>query len=307
VCSFLNMIAGAAAGQFQANIQNAQNYAQYTIDSAKTDAANLLSQDQADNANTLRNANNAFLAAQASLSNTQRSISNMQKTQAAGDRWNTTVTNQNRALDAMVRGNLEQQISAAATLGAVRADAAARGVGGSSADIVRAAVAGRNARLIVGQKTQMAQTTFDDVMVQSGLRSNLIEAPDYGNTVAQLNYQAAIPTTYFKPMRQADLSDAQAQLLGAAGGGGFQQFRQGGLGSGGGGLSYSQNQDGTVGFSSDYSSQSILDGVDSVNAGWGNASGGGNTYGFDSGMNSGSGSDWNLGGGGSNSFNFTLD
>jgi hypothetical protein len=208
----------------------------------------------------------------------------------------------------LVRGNLEQQFSAAATLGAVRADAAARGVGGSSADIVRAAAAGRNARLVTGQKTQMAQTTFDDVMAQSGLRSNLIEAPDYGNTVAQLNYQTSIATTYFKPTRQADLSDAQAQLLGAAGGGGFQQFRQGGAGSGGGALSYSQNQDGSVGFSNNYSSQSILDGVDSVNAGWGDSAGGGNTYGFDSGMNSGSGSDWNLGGSsGSNSFNFSLD
>ncbi|WP_253727873.1 hypothetical protein [Burkholderia thailandensis] len=70
MCALFQMIAGAGVGMMQARLQNAQNDAQYTLDSAKTEAANMLSKDSADNNNMIREAGNAFLAAQAALSNT---------------------------------------------------------------------------------------------------------------------------------------------------------------------------------------------------------------------------------------------
>lgn len=296
MCSFLNMIAGAASGVMQGMIQNAQNDAQYQVQSAQTDASNLLSQDQADNTNKLREKGNEFAAAQASLMNTQRSIGNQQKASAIGSQWNTTVTNQGRVLDSMVRGSVEQQISASAVLGAINADNAARGVGGTSSDIMRMTMKGRNARLMTGQATKMQQTNYDQMMQQSGLRSALVTSQDYGETVANLNYQAAIPQVYIKPAKMPDLTLGQMALMGAAGGGGFQQFRQGNNGSGGS-VSFGGGSGG-VGDSGNYSSSSILSGVNSFQ---------GNNSGWSAGQDGTSGNDsYNLGGGNSQ-FNFSLD
>lgn len=198
-------------------VQNAQNSATYTVQTAQTDAANLLSQDSADNDNAIRKANNSFLAAQASLSNTQRSIGNQNKAIAIGQQTNALAVNQGRAMEAMVRSSVEQQIEASAQLGALRADAAARGVGGTSADIMRKTMQGTNARLTTLQTQKGSQMTFDQVMQQSGMRSNLITSQDYGQTVAAMNYQKDIPTTYITPMKMPEVSMAQAALLGAAG------------------------------------------------------------------------------------------
>jgi hypothetical protein len=301
MCSFLNMIAGAASGVYQGTIQNAQNNATYEVQSAQTDSENLLSQDQADNNNKLREAGNEFAAAQASLANTQRSISNQQKASAAGSQWNTTTLNQDRALDTMVRGNVEQQISAAGALGALNADAAARGVGGTSADIMRSTMRGRNARLVSGQQLASKETNFDDLMVQSGMRSNLVTSQDYGQTVANLNYQASIPTTYIKPAKMPDLTYTQMELMGAAGGGGFQQFSQSRNSGGAVGFSDNGTGNGSVGETTSYSSEGILNGVDSISNQW-----------TDTNAGSGSSSsqfNFNLGGdssGSSSNFDFSL-
>lgn len=299
----VQMVVGAANGVYQGTIQNALNDAQYTVQSAQTDASNLLSQDQADNNSAIRNAGNEFAAAQASLANTQRAISNKQKADAVGAQWNTTVTNQGRALDTMVRGNVEQQISAAGALGAINADAAARGVGGTSADIMRSTMQGRNARLITNQQTAAKETNFDDLMVQSGIRSNLVTSQDYGQTVASLNYQASIPTTYIKPAKMPDLTYAQMELMGAAGGGGFQQFSQSHNSGGSVGFgSDTTNGTGSVGETNGYSSQGILNGVDSVSGQWSQTNAGsGSQYNFNLG-DSGGGSDSSSG----SSFDFSL-
>ncbi|MDR5779161.1 hypothetical protein QCE63_06925 [Caballeronia sp. LZ065] len=309
MCQFVQMIAGAVSGVYQGTILNAQNNAQNTVDTAKTDAANLLSQDQADNANKLRQAGNGFAAAQANLANTQRSIGNSTRAAAAGSAWNTAQVNQARVLDSMIRGNVEQQIQAAQALGAINADNAARGVGGTSSEMMRAAMKGRNARLGVNQATKTQQVSFDAAMQNSGLRSNLIMSQDYGETVANMNYQAAIPTTYIAPAKSPDLTAAQMALMGAAGGGGFSQFRNGGGSTGVSiGGSDNSNGSGTVGQTQNYSSNAIINGVNSVGDTWTstNASGG-NKYGFSSGSSS---SDWNLGGSDNSSndggFNFTL-
>jgi hypothetical protein len=309
MCQFLGMIAGAASGVYQGTILNAQNNAQYAVDTAKTDAANELSQNSADNANMLREAGNGFAAAQASLANTQRSIGNQNRANAAGAQWNAAQTNQGRALDAMIRGNVEQQIQAAGALGAINADNAARGVGGSSADIMRATMKGRNGRLSTAQNTRMEQVSFDAVMQNNGLRSNLVTSQDYGQTVANMNYQAAIPTTYIQPAKQPDLTMAQMMLMGAAGGGGFSQFSNRSTAGTSIGGSDSTNGSGGVGQTNNYSSNSIINGVNSVGDGWTNTNAsGGNSYGFSSGSNSGN--SWTLDSSSSNSssgsFNYTL-
>lgn len=300
MCSFLNMFqtaVGAAAGTMSATTQNAQNAATYTVQTAQTDAANMLSQDSADNNNSIRDANNSFMAAQASLSNTQRSISNQNKAIAIGQQTNSLVVNQARAQEAMTRGNVETQIAAAQQLGALRADAAARGVGGTSADIMRSTMQGTNARLTTLQAQKGSQMTFDQVMQQSGMRSNLITSQDYGQTVAAMSYQKDIPTTYIAPMKMPDVSMAQAALLGAAGQG-LQQFSQSNYAS--------QSVGGSVGSTPNFTSNAIMNGVNSIGD-WGSTSGsssysgGGNSFGFTLGDSGGSSSS-----GSSNSFNFSL-
>lgn len=306
MCSFLNMIAGAASGVYQGTIQNAQNNAQYTVQMAQTDANNLLAQDSADNNNTIRAASNDFVAAQAALSNTQRSISNQNKSGAIGAQWNATVTNQGRIMDQMVRGNVESGIAAAAELGAVRAEQAVRGVGGSSADIMRSTMKQTQARAQNMRNTAVKQTSFDQIMAQSGIRSNLITSQDYGQTVAQLNLQTSIPQTYIAPAKSPDLTYAQMMLMGAAGGGGFQQFSNNSGNRGGVVGSDNSNGSGSVGQTSGFSSNSVLNGVSEYDSYGSSNAGGGNSYGFST------GNDWNLGGSGSsgstnsNEFNFSL-
>ncbi|NUX98783.1 hypothetical protein G5S42_03295 [Paraburkholderia sp. JPY169] len=258
----------------------------------------MLAKDSADNNNSIREANNTFLAAQASLSNTQRSISNQNKAIAIGAQTNALAVNQGRALDAMVRGNVEQQIAASAALGAMRVEAAAKGVGGTSADIMRKTMQGTNARLTTLQATKGAQMNFDQVMQMAGARSNLITSQDYGTTVASMNYQKDIPQTFIAPMKMPDISMAQAALLGAAGQG-LGQFSQSNS------QPHSVGMNGTVGQTPNYSSQSIMSGVNNIGS-WGSSSGsssysgGGNSYGFTLG---GDGSSSSSGG---NSFNFSL-
>lgn len=305
MCQMFGMIAGAVQGSMQAQLQNAQNYGQFTIQSAQADANNTLSQDQADNNNKIREANNSFEAAQASLSNTQRSISNQNRAIALGAQSNAQAMNAARAQDAMMRGDIEQQIAASQQLGAIRADAAARGVGGTSADIMRKTMQGTTARLTTMQTIRGAQMSFDQVMAAAGVRSALITSQDYGQTVANMNYQKSIPQTFLAPMRMPDITPAQGALMGSVGGGGFQQFNQGSMGGGTVGGGYS----GTVGNTPNYSSQSIMSGVNSFNSSWGSSSGnsgsnygvGNNSYGFTLDGGSGSGSS------GSDAFSFSLD
>ncbi|AOJ68307.1 MULTISPECIES: hypothetical protein [Burkholderia] len=298
MCALFQMIAGAGVGMMQARIQNAQNDAQYKVDSAKTEAANMLSKDSADNNNMIREAGNAFLAAQAALSNTQRSIGNQNRAIAIGSQTNAEAVNMARATDAMVRGSVEQQIAAAGQLGALRADAAASGVGGTSADIMRATMQTTTSRLTTMQATKGAQMSFDQVMAAAGLRSNLITSQDYGQTVAGMNYQKDIAQTFLAPEKSPDITPAQGALMGAAGGAGFQQFRNTGGGSVGG-------FSGSVGNTANYASQSILGGVSSFSGAWGGGSSGtsgNNAYGFTVG-----GGDSGGNARGNNSFNFRLD
>ncbi|WP_321875678.1 hypothetical protein [Burkholderia cenocepacia] len=303
MCSFLNMIVGAGVGMMQARLQNAQNDAQYTLDSAKTEAANMLSKDSADNNNMIREAGNAFLAAQAALSNTQRSIGNQNRAIAIGSQTNAQAVNMVRAQEAMTRGSVEQQIAAAGALGAMRVEAAARGTGGTSADIMRATMQTTTSRLTSMQAMKGAQMSFDQVMAAAGLRSNLITSQDYGQTVAGMNYQKDIPQTFIAPEKMPDITAAQGAAMGAVGGGAFSMFRNMGGGSVGG--------SGGVGQTPGFSSQSILQGVSSFADSWG-AGDGGSAFGGSSSYSGRNEFGFTLGGSGggsssNNSFNFALD
>jgi hypothetical protein len=302
MCSFLNMIAGAATGVYQGTIQNAQNNATYAVQMAQTDAANMLSQDQADNSNSIREAQNEFAGAQASLSNAQRSITNQQKANAVGAASDAQQTNLARVQDAATKGNVEQQIQSSQALGAMRADAAARGVGGSAAEIMRSTMKQTQARMMNNQNTRADQITFDGAMAAAGLRSNLITSQDYGQTVANMNYQTAIPTTTIAPAKMPDLTLTQMEFMGAAGGGGFQQFSQKNNSTSSVSYSFNGNGNGGVGQTANYSSNSIINGVNSVGSDWTSSNaGGGNSYNFNlDGSSAGSSSS------GNNAFNFSL-
>lgn len=305
--SMFQMVAGASNGMMQGIINNATNDANYTIAKANADASTLLSQDAADNNNAIREANNGFLAAQASLSNTMRSIQNQSKAAALGSQYNTFQENVARQQDSMLRGGLEQQIQAAATLGALRADAASRGVGGGAADIMRATAAQTIARGQNNLQTKTAQFNFDAQMRASGLRSNLAMSQDYGQTVAAINEQTSIPQTYLPPIKTPDMTYAQMATQGAATGAAnlFAGVRFGGN-------SVGYNASGGMGDSGGYSSNSIINGVSGVSDSWGGSGGnwggsfGGSGSNGDSwGAGTGANSDFSLSGS-SQDFNFSL-
>jgi hypothetical protein len=297
------MIAGAADGVMRGVIQNAQNDAQFKVQSASADASNMLSKDQADNTNSIRTANNEFIAAQASLANTQRSIGNQQKAAAIGAQANAQTENTQRTLDAVVRGSVETQIQAAATLGAMRVAQATSGTGGSAAEIMRSTMKQTQAREAVQTQARTGQISFDAAMQAAGMRSNLITSQDYGTSVAAINLQTAIPQTTLAPMKMPDLSIPQMALMGAAGGGGFQQFSQSNnRGNTIGYTSDNSNGSGGIGQTNNYSSSAVMNGVNSAPDSWTSSNaGGGNTYDFNLGNSGGS-----SGGGQSSSSNFNF-
>jgi hypothetical protein len=213
--AFIQMGMQAVGGAAKAELANATNAANYTLDKANVDASNLLATTNADNANMLRYAGNGFLIAQANLANTQRSISNNQKADAIGAQYGNQQTNVQRQFDSMNRGSLEQQISNAATLGAMQADSAARGVGGGSAAIMRTTMLQTQGRQRTQQADKQTSMTFDAHLASVGIMRNMVFSQDQSQSVANLDYGVNIAATQIEPMKPiaTDPGDAAIQGL----------------------------------------------------------------------------------------------
>jgi len=253
--------------------QNAALSAQGTINDANTYAQNLIGQTNADAANAIRSATNQFQASQAVLSNLQRSLSNQSKLDTFGKQSDAVATNLARTQDAMTRGSLEQQITNAATLGALRADSVARGVGGTSAAMMRSTMQGTIARQQTQQDEKVKQLSFDALQTQMGLKRAAVNSLDFGQTLAPLDYGISTATLVQSPIMPPG-RDLQSAALGAVD---WAKMAQVGFSS----RTPDARITGGVGDTSNYASNSILNGLNGSGAsGYDYGSLGGESNGF---------------------------
>jgi hypothetical protein len=197
--NFLSSFLGGAA-------QKSASAAQGIIDSANAYSQNLINQTNADAANAVRTANNGFAAAQAALSNLTRSIGNQQKLEAGGKAEDAITTNIGRLQDQMVRGSLDSQLRSAEQLGAVRAAAAAAGVGGTTARMLQNTLALTSARAATATEEAGRLQTYDMLQQRMGLVSNKVMSLDEGQTFAPIDYNVNVPQTVQAPIRADQFS-----------------------------------------------------------------------------------------------------
>lgn len=178
--------------------------AQRTVTRANTAATNLVNKANADAANSIRSGNNAFAAAQASLQNTLRSLGNQEKLRAFGQQYNAAEVNQTRVLDGMVRGKLSARLRGAAALGALRADAAARGVGGSSSEMMRSVLSLQTGAAITTAEDNEKYVQYDALLQKQGLIRTAVNSLDLGQSLPDLDYGINVAPVAYDPINQLD-------------------------------------------------------------------------------------------------------
>jgi len=169
----------------------------------------------ADAANAVRGASNKFAAARASLSNLTRSLDNRGKLQAGGDALDALATNFVRAQDQAVTGSLNQRISAAEQMGALRAAAAASGAGGTSAAMLQQTLQLAQARAETSRSQNREYQSYDMLAQRAGLVGNMVMSLDQGQNFAPIDYGINLA-----PFRAGTANDA-----------GFMDFMSGGGGA----------------------------------------------------------------------------
>lgn len=194
----------------QARTQETINAAQHITDDANTYSANLINQTNADSANQMRSANNTLAAAQASLGNAQRSISNQNKLNAAGSQLDAQAQNLARIQDAMTSGSLEAGLRASEQLGALHAQAAANGVGGASSAMLHNTLAMSAARQRTAQDDRNGYQTYDMLQQRMGIVGNMVRSLDQGQTFAPIDYTVNVPQLVQSPLRMADFAPSAA-------------------------------------------------------------------------------------------------
>jgi len=138
--------------------------------------------------NAVRRAGNGFSAAQAGLSNLMRSLTNQGNLREAGESVNALNTNLARLQDQATTGSLNQQIAAAEQLGAVRAQAAASGAGGTSSAMLHQTLQLAQARADTTREQNQQYQTYDMLAQRAGLISNMALAVDSGQSFANIDY-----------------------------------------------------------------------------------------------------------------------
>ncbi|AQT27775.1 internal virion protein [Ralstonia phage RS-PI-1] len=277
--TWMDAYVNKAASDAQGMIDNANTYSQNTINNANADAAN-----------AVRAANNGFAAAQAALSNLTRSISNQAKLEAGGKAEDALTTNILRLQDQVTRGGLESQLRSAEQLGAVRAAAAAAGVGGSTARMLQNAMALSSARAQQITDDNAKYQTFDMLQQRAGLVQNKVMSVDQGQTFAPIDYNINVAPLVQSPLRasQFAMSVMGQAWIGAANGAMGQMNLKSNFGSETRDMSANAN---TVGNTQGYSSGATLFGPTTFQYPQSDASAygvGGNTYGFSTGLGGGS-------------------
>jgi len=169
----INILGSMAGGHAKRSAVKAQR----TIDAANAQAAN-----------TVRRANNNFTAAQAGLSNFMRSAGNQHRLRAGGEAVNALSTNLARLQDQIATGSLNQQIAAAEQLGAVRAQAAASGAGGTSSAMLHQTLQLAQSRAASTAQQNARYQTWDMLAQRAGLTGDMAQAWDAGQSFATLDY-----------------------------------------------------------------------------------------------------------------------
>lgn len=248
-------IAGFMNTWMDAYVNKAWSDAQGMIDNANTTSQNLINQTNADAANQVRAANNAFVAAQASLSNLTRSLSNQRKLDANADQENALTMNLVRLQDNAVQGSLDQQLKAAEQLGAVRAAAAANGVGGTTASMLQKTMALTAARQKEITDQNFKYQTYDILQQKAGLAYNTIASLDEGQTFAPIDYNINVAPLVQSPLRAGQFATSVVgqAWLGAANGAMGSFNLKSSFGSSG-----SDIGSGTIGNTPGYSSAGVL-------------------------------------------------
>ncbi|CDK30107.1 putative internal virion protein [Burkholderia phage AMP1] len=286
--AFAGAIAGFANTWLTAYAQKAANDAQGMIDNANTYSQNTINQANADAANAVRAANNGFAASQAALSNLTRSISNQSKLEAGGKAEDALTTNILRLQDQTIHGSLESQLRSAEQLGAVRAAAAAAGVGGSTARMLQKTMELTAARAATITEQNAQYQTYDMLQQRAGLVANKIMSLDEGQTFAPIDYNINVAPLVQSPLRAGQFaSSVMSQAwLGAA---------NGAMGSlnlaSNTGPSQDMGQTGTIGNTPGYSSGATMFGPNTFSYQAPSASSygvGANSYGFSTGLGGGS-------------------
>lgn len=172
----------------KSTIQRATDWANWRVQQGNANAQNTVNQANADAANLVRAASNDFQAAQAAFSNARRSIGNKDRLEVAGRQADALEVNSARAIDNMVRGKLSVQLQAASTLGALRANAAARGVGGSSVAMLHSVASLGLGSAETTIKDRSNQITFDTLLQRQGLIRTAVNSQDFGQALPNIDY-----------------------------------------------------------------------------------------------------------------------
>lgn len=170
-----------ANGFGQSSLQRAEYKAQRTLDKAEYESKE-----------KIRKASNEFGRAQGSLANWMRSVSNQRTVEAAGDAYNAMSTNLGRTMDQAVTGSLQRRIQAAEQMGAISAQAAAAGVGGSTVDLINGTMRLRNAMLNEEITKQEGQATYDQLLQRAGVMDNAYDQWDYTLNMDSSNEMGAL-------------------------------------------------------------------------------------------------------------------
>lgn len=219
VSELIKMAITAASAVQQQTLNAASHSAEKAIGEAQIANENLLNETNANAANALKGENNTLLAAKSALANMQRSGRNEATLKNAGSAHDAATTNILRVADANRAGSLERRIASAEQQGAVTADAAANGTGGSSARMLKQTLALTTARREVGIEGRQGQQTYDMLAKRAGIMSGAITGLDQGQTFAPLDRSKVIPGKVLSPMWQADYEPSTAMvILGALGG-----------------------------------------------------------------------------------------
>ena len=206
-------------GYLEARTQHSISLAQGILDDANTYSQNLVNNANADANNLVRVGNNQLAAAQAALGNTQRSIGNQNKLNAAGSQLDAQAQNFARLQDQMTRGGLEDSLRASEQMGALHAQQAASGTGGASAAMMHATLALSVARKNTTTANNQQYQTYDMQQQRMGLIQNTVASLDEGQTFAPIDYNTDVAPVVQSPLRMdqfagSALSQAWVGMLG---------------------------------------------------------------------------------------------
>lgn len=207
----LSMLSGMGQASQQARLRQAQADAEHIIGDANTYAQNLQRQTQVASANTQRLINNGMSAVNASVQNKQRSMGNQLRLTQLGNKSNDLQVNMARTADRMVRGSVEQRISAAEQMGALVASNAGRG--GGSAAAMASALNIQQSRARAYAEQDEKEQTYDMKVQAAGLVSDMYLSLDLNQSMAQIDYAQDVFTPSIPPIVPGDFGPSVGQAV----------------------------------------------------------------------------------------------